>query len=268
MKRLLRWVFVPAVVMALSVQTADAASWTFHFKGYGPPPNHPEWGPCPGGMLEVWATHDCQILGDEPWFSGFAATCETYSGQVADEVDGVEVNDILLTFDWGIDGNYGCGNYDEIKFVKPTYDDGTEEWVLEHINPWIDANVGEGGSTAPDIGDGTGDIQFVFTVVDLSQWDDRPLEEEYVIVDGECPDLPGYLIGTTPITFNPSAGPDDNPFETTPLTGTLPRTGEVTFYPVGVIPTVSEWGLLIFALLAAAVGTVMFGRRRCGSARA
>ena len=34
------------------------------------------------------------------------------------------------------------------------------------------------------------------------------------------------------------------------------------------IPRLSEWGLLIFALLAAAVGTVMFGRRRYRSARA
>jgi hypothetical protein len=68
---------------------------------------------------------------------------------------------------------------------------------------------------------------------------------------------------------------------TTPLLG--PDVGEtfyvspgqmITYYDDGShtysssIPTVSEWGLLIFALLASAVGTVMFGRRRYGSARA
>jgi hypothetical protein len=44
----------------------------------------------------------------------------------------------------------------------------------------------------------------------------------YNLTDGESPDLPGYVISTSPISFDPSAGPNDNPFATaSPLTGQL-----------------------------------------------
>lgn len=251
MNRLLKWVLVPAVAMAFCVGTADAASWTFHF-------SHPS---CPGGILEVWATHDCNKLGD-PWFSGFAKACQSYAGQVADEVDGQEVNDIIFTFDWGIDGEWPpCQNYDEIKFAAPSWNGDTEEWELERLYSWLDINV-DGSMTLPGIGDDDGDVQLVYTAVNLWQWDNRPLLPVYEFVDGECPDLPGYLTGTTPIVFNPGAGPGDNPFETTPFTGVLPRTGEVFLRGQPPIPAVSEWGLVLLTLIGLATGTILFRRRR------
>ena len=81
------------------------------------------------------------------------------------------------------------------------------------------------------IGDEWGEIQNVHVVVNLEEWlaDPRPLQDTYDIIDGECDDLPGYLIGTTPITFDSLAGPEENPFGTTPLTGTLVRDGELFF---------------------------------------
>ena len=54
---------------------------------------------------------------------------------------------------------------------------------------------------------------------------------EYFIQDGGHPDLPGYLIGTTPLQYDPYVGPDDEPFSTTPLTGWLDRAGMQSFIP-------------------------------------
>ena len=76
--------------------------------------------------------------------------------------------------------------------------------------------------------------------MDLSVFidDPRPPQEVYEITDGECDDLPGFLIGTTPITFNPQAGPDEFPFETTRFSGILYHDGEVVFSREGYVEEV------------------------------
>ena len=57
--------------------------------------------------------------------------------------------------------------------------------------------------------------------------DPQPPQEVYNISNGYCEDLPGYLIGTTPILFNPEAEPYENPFFTDePFTGQLIYYGE------------------------------------------
>jgi hypothetical protein len=79
---------------------------------------------------------------------------------------------------------------------------------------------------AETCGDGTGGELHIH--VNLGIWDNGPALPSYSVVNGVCPDLPGYLIGTTPIVFDPSAPEGVYPFSTAnPFTGTLFVHGEV-----------------------------------------
>lgn len=197
-----------------NVSGVSNAEWSFHFS----------FGDCPGGDLEVWGTHNCEKVG-KPIFKGYAKACEDYEGIVPLTIEGVTINDVNFDFDW----DYPCPNVDHIKLVKPTWNEGQQQWELERIAPWINASV-EGGVTIPSIGDPTGEIGKVYIVVGLGELLGYPIElqDEYEIVEGRCEALPGYLIGTTPIVFDPDVGPYENPFSTTPLNGTLYHDGEVT----------------------------------------
>jgi hypothetical protein len=222
-----------------SIQTADAATWSFHF-------TYPD---CPGGDLEVWATKDCvrRLL----LVKGYAKNCETYIGHVP----GAPYNDLIFDFYW----DFSCNNEDHIKIALPGWDPASGEWVLKELPPWIDAHVT--GEIPPliSIGDPTGQIQRVYIVVNPEEWRDNysgNVLDEYDIQDGKCEDLPGYLIGTTPIVFD-ACGLD--PFSTVPLNGILYRDGEIELIPapqidptpifyqldwVGPFPPVAEssWG--------------------------
>jgi hypothetical protein len=83
----------------------------------------------------------------------------------------------------------------------------------------------------PTIGDSTGTYQNVYCVVDLLAWMSGPREmlSTYNVVDGECAELPGYLVSSTPILYNREAPSWESPFEITPLTHTLVVDGEVIF---------------------------------------
>jgi hypothetical protein len=194
-----------------AVQTADAARWSFHF-------SYPD---CPGGDLEVWATRDCvrQLL----LFKGYAKNCKKYIGPVP----GAPNNDIIFDFYW----DYECNNHDHIKIALPNWNGSN--WELKELPPWIDAQVT--GSIPPiiSVGDPTGNIQRVYIVVDPQVWRDNysgVVRDNYAIHLGTHPDLPGYLIGTTPISFDP-LGPASGPFSTTPLNGILSRDGEIELIP-------------------------------------
>jgi hypothetical protein len=194
-----------------SIQTADAATWSFHF-------TYPD---CPGGDLEVWATKNCvrKLL----IVKGYAKNCETYIGQVL----GPPYNDLMFDFYW----DFWCNNEDHIKIARPTKNAASGDWELTDLPPWIDVHVA--GEIPPiiSIGDPTGTIRRVYIMVNPEEWRDNysgVVLDEYDIQDGTCPDLPGYLIGTTPITFDP-CGID--PFGTTPLTGTLSRNGVIELLP-------------------------------------
>ena len=181
--------------------------WDFHFRGYDA---------CPGGTLSVWGTINCNKVGG-PIYEQYVNTSTTYAGPVPSWA-----NDIEMRFAW----DYWCHNVSVLKIAAPTYVGGV--WRLLRLNPWINGHV-RSDIDLPTIGDPTGVIQNVYYVVDLQQWlaDPRPMLEEYDIIDGECSDLPGYLIGTTPIVFDSLAPPTrGTPFSTTPFTGTLYRDGE------------------------------------------
>lgn len=212
MRRLLKYSVVLTMVVVLAGQQADAARWRFHFHHYS----------CPGGYLEVYGTLYCYIV-TPPLFSGYAVECVEYSGWLP-----FWCNDYITIFAW----DYWCLNVDVAKTVVPWYDWGHDRWEFYDLAEWVDANL-TGPVVMPMVGDETGDIQEVYVLVNMEEWlaDPRPIQEYYDIVDGECPDLPGYLIGTTPITFNENAPPTQSPFETIPLTGSLVCDGETTFVP-------------------------------------
>ena len=212
------------------------AEWSFHFR-------HSD---CPGGWLQVWGTRDCVRV--HRIFDGPIEECRIYKGPVPPWC-----NDYETEFVW----DYWCGNVDTHKTAVARYDTEDERWVLEPLEQWTVDHLEE-PLTMPMLGDDTGDIQNVYLVADVDTWrlDPKELLPSYDIVDGRCDDLPGYLIGTTPITFNPDAASDEDPFGTTPLTGTLVRDGERTVGPTWPIPAVSEWGLVVMTLLVLAAGTI------------
>jgi len=181
--------------------------WDFEFRGYDT---------CQGGDLKVWGTVNCGTIGS-PVYDGYAAVNTPVKGSIP-----AWANDLLIVFKW----HYWCNNVDSVKLVAPIYDG---HWKLQRLLPWIEAQAGKGEIVLPTLGDPTGTVQYVHTLVNLEGWA-NPTEmfEEYDFVDGACGELPGYLVGTTPFVFDEDAGPGENPFSTTPFTGTLYRDGQVT----------------------------------------
>ena len=204
-------------LMGSSVQTAEAAQWSFHF-------TYPD---CPGGDLEVWATQDC--VRQLQLVKGYAKNCKKYVGHIP----GAPYNDLIFDFYW----DYKCGNHDHIKIALPGWKGN--HWELDELPPWIDAQVAGAIPPIISVGDPNGNIQRVYIVVNPEVWRDNysgVILDEYEITDGTCPDLPGYLIGTTPITFDPTVPQSDNPFLTTLLNGTLSRDGEIELIPDPAVP--------------------------------
>lgn len=210
--------------MLVCFQAANAVvQWKYHFSSdYVHPDADPPGSTCPGGNLTVWATIDCQKQ-QPPIFTGYAVKCKTYTGIVPD----FPINDVSCTFAW----DYACKNVDEFKIAIPYYDKYEYVWKLDYLAASLEDITMTEDLFLPAIGDPTGNIQNVYTVVDVNEWfqDPRPMQDEYYIVEGECDDLPGFLIGTTPIVFDPCAESYENPFSTTALTGTLYLDGDLTF---------------------------------------
>ena len=182
------------------------------------------------GTLSVWGTIDCVPQGDT-LFSDYVYKWNAYRGPIPDWA-----NDYLVEFRW----DAGCGNIDRFKVAVPSYRehrghlDLLPHWDLLPLAPWLEDQLTE-PLVLPSIGDSTGSIQYVYVLVNPAEWlaDPRPLQDTYTVTDGRCDDLPGYLIGTTPFVFDSLAGPDENPFSTTPLTGTLVLDADVTLSSSG-----------------------------------
>lgn len=242
MKKLLISLIVVVFLVGAISQVADAARWRFHQYLSR------------GGTVTVYGTINCQTVG-ESLFEGMVGYCHDVSGWVPPWC-----NDYLTINQWD---QYTCGNIDSNKVAVKYHFGG--QWRLYDLNDWINVNVPD-EVIIPGVGDSLGTFQYVHTIVDLADWlaDPRPLQDTYDIVDGECPDLPGYLISTTAIVFDPFAPPDENPFQTTPLTGRLWRSCDIAFdaSEPGDIPTLTEWGLIILALLLLTAGTIAVIRRR------
>jgi hypothetical protein len=245
MRKLLVGVLVLVLLAVAFCQVSEAAKWKFH-----------EW-LSKGGHLTVYGTINCETVGP-PLFEGDLSYCNGVSGWVPPWC-----ND-FMTINWW--KNYACQNKDSVKTAVKYYD--IDRWRLYPLNEWLDSNLGQGVTvTFPTIGDSTGVVQNVHILVNLDEWlaDPRPFQDEYSIVNGECPDLPGFLIGTTPMLFDSLAGPGEDPFSTTPYTGLLFRSGDMGYVGGVYVPAFSHWGLV--ALIAAlAVTTVWLMARRRRSA--
>ena len=196
-------------------------TWGFHSKYYynGYPVN---------GCLIVWGTYNCKRL-CPALFMGYIYHCVKYSGPIPPSItypDGTvrPVNDVRYEFAW----DASCHNYNSWKYTAPSF--GPTGWVLEPIGNFIIEHLDE-PIYLPNIGlcDPPG---FIYTVVDAYAALEEPLiQDEYIIENGTCDELPGYLIGTTPIMFNPEVGPDETPFETTLFSGTVVNMGDGIISP-------------------------------------
>lgn len=201
------------------VECPDLPKWTYHFKFAG----------CPGGILLVYGTHNC-VRQEPPLFNDYAKFCDVYQGYVPKTIGGNEINDIIFDFYW----DFACNNEDHIKFASPSWNDETGMWELASLDEWIGTNV-DTELLLTSVGDPTGAIQQIHAIVNLDEYLANPVPpmDTYEIINGECEDLPGYLIGTTPIVFDPLVGPEDNPFFTVPIEyGLLHNDGEITLSPV------------------------------------
>jgi hypothetical protein len=207
-----------------------------------------------GGSVTIWGTVDCVVTGtlfhQDPfpychWVGGFIPPW---------------CNDILILNWWKYSG---CSNKDWFKVAAPSWNGGT--WVLNPLRDWLLVQLpspGDSIPSCPGLGDPTGAADSIYIAVRLDIWaaGPQPLQDQYTITNGTCPQLPGYLIGTTPIQFTP-LNPSD-PFSTTPFTGTLYRDCDVVFKNLPGTPAVSGWGLGVLVLALSGVAVVFLLRRR------
>jgi hypothetical protein len=115
-------------------------------------------------------------------------------------------------------------------------------WKTNNLGVWVQLNIGKlqlpfvtytlpigkDQLGLPFVADTLPNVDTLYSVVNLETWvaNPQPPQDNYTIVEGTCAELPGFLFGTTPIVFDSMAGPDQNPFSTAPLTGTLYLKGE------------------------------------------
>lgn len=202
-----RYLLMMALCLTLLSPALGAPTWSYH-------PTYP-------GTLTVYGTIDCQRI-EPPLWSGPVEVCNNYTGPLPPWANDCEM-------EFAIDPQY-CSNYNKgHKVAVPQHD---TSWSLLPLADWLEQNV-EDFIYLPVIMDVGGVVPIVYSVVDLQQWidDTRPIQDYYMISDGMCPDLPGYLIGTTPIVFTPEAGPEENPFSTTAFTGELTMMAIQDFSP-------------------------------------
>ncbi|MCP4613151.1 MAG: hypothetical protein GY845_31050 [Planctomycetes bacterium] len=261
MNKLEKWILLMIAVTVVCTVTAEAATWTFKSTGKGYTSSaHPEWGEYDGsGLLTVWATINCDPQ----------AMLEDTEGRLldklpvgADEEIEVEIpigegyNDLLALFEW----NYPCEN--KVWYKMYICKDG--ELVPVPLPEWMDDNLPSAiPIVLPSVGDPNGTIQEVYVAVNIRLWQDNPqaVQNVYHIQNGECPELPGYRFGTTEFKYQPEE--ICHPLVTdNPLTGTLYPHAQIGIEPADDNPTVSQWGLIIMAVLLVTVGVIMIRKRR------
>jgi hypothetical protein len=184
-----------------------------------------EWGYHPtlkDGLLCVSGTKNFGEYTLPLFDTGYVYVCTTYESYLP-----LWITNILVEYDWG----RSLGSTDQLDVVLPSFNSGDSTWHLLKLEEFLYPQLAVGERLLmPSLGDTSGTVPDLYVVVDIGQWmTGSPLNRSsYSIVDGQCPDLPGYLIGTTPIVFNSDAPYWGSPFETTPLTGTLISDGEVS----------------------------------------
>ncbi|UCG58668.1 MAG: IPTL-CTERM sorting domain-containing protein [Phycisphaerales bacterium] len=254
MNKLAKCILVMIAVTVVLTATAEAAKWRFRPTGRGySSPTHPEWGVYEGnGWLTVWPTINCNRQEPPLLRRQYIHWDDELEGTIP---RGKGYNDYTAYFEW----DYPCKNKAWYKLY--VCKDGELKPVP--LAEWIDGNLPPREFiTLPSVGDPSGTIPEVHVAVNLRLWREnpRPTQDSYDIQNGVCPDLPGYRFGITEFKFLP----DEvcHPFVTdNPLTGTLYRHADVAVYvPEG--PTVSQWGLILMALVLLTAGAIVIARRR------
>lgn len=234
--------------VSLGVVFFASTAWAAGFWNY-----HPDY----DGFLTVHGTIDCVSI-DPALFEGDVEECHYYFGDLPPWA-----NDYQITF---VADPPGCENRNEqYKVAIAVWNPGLDQWELQPFGEWLDTNLCGSHTYLPVIADMRIDgVQTIYSVVDLATWVAAPgrLQDTYDITNGTCPDLPGFLIGTTLITFDPEAGSGENPFQTTPLTGPVNMVGDVLLAGCREPPAVSEWGMVVLVLLLLTAVTIVVGRRR------
>jgi len=254
MNKLAKWILVMIAVTAVCTTTAEAATWTFTSTGRGySDPAHPEWGVYDGsGWLTVWPTINCDpqavLIDRQEVIADVEYDVEIPKGQ--------GYNDLLALFEW----NFPCKN--KVWYKMYICKDG--ELVPVPLPEWIDDNIPSATPVVlPSLGDPTGTDPNIYIAVNLQLWSNNPtpLQETYVIDNGECPELPGYRFGTTAFKYQPEE--PCHPLVTdNPYTGTLYTHAQIGVAQPDGNPTVSQWGLIIMAVLLVSAGSIAIWRRR------
>ena len=257
MNKLAKWILVIIVVTAVCTATTEAAKWEFRSTGRGySDPNNPDWGVYDGdGWLTVYPTINCNKQDPNLFDRDYIYWDQEYEGTIP---GGKGYNDYTAYFEW----DYPCEN--KVWYKGYACPDG--ELKPKDLPRWINDELTAGAPISlPSLGDPTGANPDIYIVVNLRIWNDSPtpqLQESYDIINGVCEDLPGYRVGTTPFRYE--EGEECHPFVTNdPFTGTLYPHADLSFEPSIVEPpAVSEWGLIVMALLLVAVGAIMIRKRR------
>lgn len=219
---------------------------------------------CVNGELTIWATHDNVDL--ECVFDGWVNYGHKKRGLLPRMVGDKEVTDFSVIWNCaGVEPNPDCGCPTErLGVYKPVYRLGLMQgqWELENLSDWIAANAATDLVLPFLATPGCGPAPEIYIAVDLGEWDNRPTLSDYLIVDGRHPELPGYLIGTTPIVFDPSAPEGTYPLTTTPFNGELVPNGQTTLGTGPTIPALSGGSLAALAVLVVVAGLVVLLRRR------
>ncbi|MBN1511619.1 MAG: IPTL-CTERM sorting domain-containing protein [Phycisphaerae bacterium] len=258
MCKALKWMLLIVAVTTACAATAGAATWKFKSIGAGyTSPAHPEWGTYNGdGWLTVWPTINCSRQSPPLRERTEIQGGREYTGEIP---GGRGYNDYMAFFEW----DYPCEN----KVWYKMYVCKDNELIPALLPEWMDTVLPRFGPVVlPSVADPNGVIPEVYVVVNLRLWAEnpQPLQRAYHIQNGECPELPGFRFGTTEFKYQPKE--ICHPLVTdNPLTGTLYPHAEVTFAPPLIpplVPTLSQWGLIVVALLLISVGTLAIWRKR------
>ena len=257
MNKLAKWILVMIAVTAVCTATAEAAKWKFTPQGGY---TDPEWGVFNGnGWLTVWPTINCNrqepVIFERQYVEGGIE-------QEGEIPKGKGYNDWTAYFEW----DYPCGN--KVWYKLYVCNDGELRPVL--LPEWIDGLPQDELISLTSLGDPTGTDPNIYIVVNFRVAHENPVppQETYTFNNGVCEQLPGYQVGTTPFVDKGGEIPC-HPFETDNLfTGTLYPHADIGIISEGngghngVVPTLSEWGLIVMALLLVAVGAIAIRRRK------
>ncbi len=252
MRRIIGILVLAVLLSPVIADTSNAANWDWEVTY--------DTADCPGPWHGiVYFTRNCQLM-EKLWEGDFYFPLNFWFFTPS------FANDILFVHycKCGLP-ECSCPGYTNralSKMAIPSYVWPLSQWTLEDLNTWVDDNVPDSmelvilQDSVPDI------ALYVLMDLGVSLANPPVFKESYIVTNGTCPDLPGYLIGTTEIVYDSLAPSSGYPLSTTPFSGEVKQHSKVTVRPGDPIPTLTEWGLIIFALLVMGCMAWVFVRQR------